>query len=216
MSHFPVSGRIPFVVGKTSVVRIPVAGTRTLCLELSPRGHVPARGSASTLFVRHAATQLQSRLDFAYNKRTRTIDYHWNQNGTLENFVNGGQREDVTPWFVPHSALKCYRYIGRTLLVGGAIAEAVSIVEASAPLRNASSSVSDWCARWLGHEYAIADRALTGSQLGQGLALAVGEALDCIIAAFSGIVTPAELAAQVYDWTENTLFTPLDEVRPAL
>jgi len=199
--HVPVSGKIPFAVGQTSAVRIPVPGTRGLCLELSARGRVPGCGSASTLFVRHPAGHLQSRLDFAYNRRSRTIDFQWSQNAALPSFVSGGQAQPIVPWLVPHSPRKCYRYAGRALLVGGVVADTVSIVQASTPLRSASGTVREWCARWLGPSSTPGCTPLAS-------------ALDCVIAALSGLTTPAELALQVYDWAESTLFTPLDEVRP--
>jgi hypothetical protein len=47
----PESGSIPFAVGQSSVVRIPVPGTAGLAIELHPRGRVPSGGSTSTILV---------------------------------------------------------------------------------------------------------------------------------------------------------------------
>src|SRR5687768_3219775 len=82
----PLSGGIPYAVGQASVVRIPIPGTNGLCIELRPRGRVPAAGSSSTLFFQDATGARHLRLDYGYNVKTRTIDYHWNQKGTHANF----------------------------------------------------------------------------------------------------------------------------------
>ena len=82
----PMSGGIPYAIGQASVVRIPVPGTNGLCIELRARGWVPASGSTSTLFFQDAAGGRHLRLDYGYNVKTRTIDYHWNQKGTHADF----------------------------------------------------------------------------------------------------------------------------------
>jgi hypothetical protein len=82
----PMSGGVPYAIGQSSVVRIPVPGTNGLCIELRPKGRVPAGGSTSTLFFQDATGKRHLRLDYGYNVKTRTIDYHWNQQGTHANF----------------------------------------------------------------------------------------------------------------------------------
>ena len=81
-----LSGGIPFAVGQASMVRIPVPGTNGLAIELNPRGYVPASGSTSTLFFQDPTGKRHLRLDYGYNIKTKTIDYHWNQKGTFADF----------------------------------------------------------------------------------------------------------------------------------
>ena len=82
----PMSGGVLYAIGQASVVRIPVPGTNGLCIELNPRGWVPRSGSTSTLFFQDATGKRNLRLDYGYNVKTRTIDYHWNQKGTFAEF----------------------------------------------------------------------------------------------------------------------------------
>jgi hypothetical protein len=63
-----------------------VPGTSELCIELNPRGWAPSGGSMSTLFFQDATGKRNLRLDYVYNVKTRTIDYHWNQKGTFDAF----------------------------------------------------------------------------------------------------------------------------------
>ena len=43
----PLSGQVPFAIGQSSVLRIPIPGTNGLCIEFRARGKVPASGSTS-------------------------------------------------------------------------------------------------------------------------------------------------------------------------
>src|SRR5687767_14447980 len=74
----PMSGGIPYAIGQPSVVRIPIPGTGGLAIELTARGWTPKGGSTSTLFFQDPTGARQLRLDYGYNDRTKTIDYHWN------------------------------------------------------------------------------------------------------------------------------------------
>jgi hypothetical protein len=75
----PTTGRVLYAAGQATVVRIPVPGTRGLCIEFIPRGWVPSGGSTSMLLIRDTLGRRQLRLDYGYNVRSKTIDYHWNQ-----------------------------------------------------------------------------------------------------------------------------------------
>ena len=82
----PVSGKVPYAIGVASVVRIPIPGTGGLCVEFKPRGWVPAGGSTSSLFFQDTTGKRHLRLDYGWNPATKTIDYHWNQQGVYKNF----------------------------------------------------------------------------------------------------------------------------------
>jgi hypothetical protein len=160
----PMSGGIPYAIGQSSVVRIPIPGTNGLAIELRPRGFTPTGGSTSTLFFQDVSGRRHLRLDYGYNVRTRTIDYHWNQRGTHAQFgipdhAPAGQAGELA-----YGAAKYFRYAGRVLLVAGVIVDAVSIVQASNPVRRASQVVAGWAAAWAGCEVVGAGGAALGSR----------------------------------------------------
>ena len=133
----PISGGIPYAIGQSSLVRIPVPNTHGLCIEFRPRGRMPLGGSTSTLFFQDSTGRRHLRLDYGYNTRTRTIDYHWNQSGTHKQFgiIDHTPAGRGSP--LVHKAAKYFRYAGRTLVVVGVAMDAISIVQASKPLRRA-------------------------------------------------------------------------------
>lgn len=207
----PMQGGIPYAIGQASVVRIPVPGTKGLCIELRPRGWVPKGGSTSTLFIQDVAGKRHLRLDYGYNVKTGTIDYHWNQKGTLAEFgihdhAAAGQAGEVA-----HRAAKYFRYAGRVLIVGGVALDAVSIVRASKPLRRASEVVAGWAGAWVGCKVVGAGGAALGS-LASPLGTAIGGIAGCVIGGAGGYYGGSAAAGEVYDWAEGTFFTPLEEV----
>ena len=180
----PMSGGVPYAVGQASVVRIPVPGTRGLAIELRPRGWTPAGGSTSTLFFQDPTGKRHLRLDYGYNVATKTVDYHWNQKGTFPSSAfaitpRWGQRARA------YNAAKYFRYAGRVLMVVGVAVDAVSIVQASKPLRRASEVVAGWAAAWAGCKVVGAGGAAAGL-LASPLGSAVGGIAGCIIGGIGG------------------------------
>jgi hypothetical protein len=202
----PWSGGIPFAIGQATVVRIPVPGTNGLCIELRGRGWVPQGGSTSTLFFQDPTGKRHLRLDYGYNVRTRTIDYHWNQSGTHANFGIADHTPAGQAGEIAHQAARYFRYAGRVLIVVGVAGDVVSIVQASKPMRRASQVVTGWAAAWAGCEVVGAGGAALGT-LASPLGTAVGG-----IGGIGGYYGGSALAGEVYDWAENTFFTPLPEV----
>jgi hypothetical protein len=207
----PWSGGIPFAIGQASVVRIPVPGTNGLCIELTPRGWTPQGGSTSTLFFQDPTGKRHLRLDYGYNVKTRTIDYHWNQQGTHANFGIADHTPAGRPGEAAYKAAKYFRYAGRVLIVVGVAVDVVSIVQASKPMRRASQVVAGWAAAWAGCEVVGAGGAALGT-LASPLGTAIGGIGGCIIGGIGGYYGGSALAGEVYDWAENTFFTPLPEV----
>jgi hypothetical protein len=207
----PLSGGIPYAVGQASVVRIPVPGTNGLCIELRPRGWVPQGGSTSTLFFQDPTGKRHLRLDYGYNVKTRTIDYHWNQKGTHAQFGIPDHAPAGTAGEVAYKAAKYFRYAGRVLIVVGVAVDVVSIVQASKPMRRASQVVAGWAGAWAGCEVIGAGGAALGT-LASPLGTAVGGIGGCIIGGIGGYYGGSAVAGEVYDWAENTFFTPLPEV----
>jgi hypothetical protein len=209
-----MSGAIPYAVGQAAVVRIPVPGTRGLAIEFKPRGWVPKKGSTSTLFFQDVTGKRHLRLDFDFNVKTKTIDYHWNQQGVkaifnIENHTVASRSDAVA-----YRAAKFFRHGGRLLGVAGAVLDVVSVVQADKPLRRASEVVAGWAGAWAGCKVVGAGGALIGlgaSPVGSA-ALGVG---GCIIGGVGGYYGGSALAGVVYDWAEGTNFTPLPEVTDA-
>lgn len=207
----PLSGGIPYAVGQASVVRIPIPGTNGLCIELSPRGWVPQSGSTSTLFFQDATGKRHLRLDYGYNVKTRTVDYHWNQKGTFSEFGIPDHAPAGTAGEIAYGAVKYFRYAGRVLVVVGVAIDVVSIVQASKPLRRASQVVVGWAGAWAGCELIGGGGAALGT-LASPLGTAIGGIGGCIIGGIGGYYGGSIAGGNVYDWAENTFFTPLPEV----
>jgi hypothetical protein len=206
----PMSGGIPYAVGQASVVRIPIPGTSGLAIEFSPRGWTPKSGSTSTLFFQDVAGNRHLRLDYGYNVRTKTIDYHWNQKRTFSEFGIPDHTPAGTAGRVAYQAAKYFKYAGRVLVVAGVVIDAISIVQASKPLRRASQVVAGWAAAWAGCKLVGAGgAALATPTTPLGMA-AVGVG-GCIIGGIGGYYGGSMLAGEVYDWAEGTFFTPLPE-----
>jgi hypothetical protein len=210
-TEVPMSGGIPYAVGQASVVRIPVPGTNGLAIELNPRGWVPKGGSTSTLFFQDPTGARHLRLDYGYNVRTQTIDYHWNQKGTHAQFGVPDHAPAGTAGRVAYQAARYFRYAGRVLIVVGVTLDAVSIVQASKPLRRASQVVAGWAAAWVGCKAVGAGGAALGT-LASPLGTAAGGIGGCIVGGIGGYYGASVLAGEIYDWAEDTFFTPLPEV----
>ena len=210
MVDAPSSGGIPYAIGQSSVVRIPIPGTGGLAIELTARGWTPKGGSTSTLFFQDVTGKRHLRLDYGYNVRTNTIDYHWNQKSTAEVFKITDHTPAGRAGQIAYQSAKYFRYAGRVLLVAGVAIDVVSIVQASKPLRRASQVVAGWAAAWVGCKVVGATGGLLGTSL-TPLGTAVVGIGGCIIGGIGGYYGGSELAGQVYDWSEDTFFTPLPE-----
>jgi hypothetical protein len=211
IADVPMSGGVPYAVGQASVVRIPVPGTNGLCIELRPKGWVPKSGSTSTLFFQDATGKRHLRLDYGYNVKTRTIDYHWNQQGTHAQFGIADHAPSGRAGAAAYNAAKYFRYAGRVLVVVGVAVDVVSIVQASQPMRRASQVVAGWATAWVGCKVVGAGGAAVGT-LASPLGTAIGGIGGCIIGGVGGYYGGSTLAGEVYDWAENTFFTPLPEI----
>jgi len=210
-SQIPMSGGVPYAIGQASLVRIPIPGTDGLAIELRPRGFIPSGGSTSTLFFQDSTGKRHLRLDYGYNVKTNTIDYHWNQKGTFANFGVTGHSAAGRAGQIVYSTAKYFKYAGRVLGIAGVAIDAVSIVQASKPLKRASEVVAGWAGAWAGCKVIGAGGAAIGTT-GSVFGIAVGGIVGCIIGSASGYVGGSILAGEVYDWVEGTFFTPLPEV----
>lgn len=212
----PMAGSIPYAVGQASIVRIPIPGSHGLCIEFRPRfpgDWRPLAGTTSTLFFQDLEGKRQLRLDYGHNPRTKTIDYHWNQEGTLRQFGIATHTPLGAGGRAAYQAAKYFRYAGRVLVVAGVTIDIVSIVRASTPLRRASQVVAGWAGAWIGCKVVGAGGAAIGTAASP-IGTAVGGTVGCIIGGFGGYAGASTLAGGVYDWSEGTFFTPVSQVSP--
>lgn len=145
----PLSGEIPFAAGMGALVRIPIPGTNGLCIELGHRGWAPKTGSTSTVFIQDALGKRNLRLDYGYNVKTGTVNYHWNQKGTFQQFGIADHTPVGTSGRVVYKAARYLRFAGRAVAIVGAAVDVYSIVVADRALRQATKVVSGWAGAWI-------------------------------------------------------------------
>ncbi len=206
----PLSGTVTILAGPgvASVARIPVPGTNGLAIELSPRGFVPQGGSTSTVFIQDVTGRKHLRLDYGYNIRSQTVDYHWNQKGTFNKFGIADHTTVGTAGRIGYKAAKYLKWGGRVLLVVGIAIDAWSIVQSSKPLRRTAQVVTGWAGAWAGCEVVGAGGAAFGS-IEPGGGTAVGGFLGCIGGGIGGYFLGSKAGGIIYDWADDTFFTPL-------
>lgn len=207
----PMSGGIPFSVGQASVVRIPIPNTDKLCIEFRPRGHVPAGGSTSTLFFQDPTGKRQLRLDYGWNARTKTIDYHWNQKGVHANFGMADHSPAGSSGAAAYKAAKYFRYAGKVFLIAGVALDVVSIVQASKPLRRASQVVVAWAGAWTGCKLVGGAGAAVG-MIASPFGAAVGGVGGCIVGGLGGYAGGSLIGGEVYDWADGNFFAAVPEI----
>ena len=211
----PRSGSIPVAVGIGSVVRIPIPGAHGLCLELSPRGWMPPGGSTSALFIQDISGKRTLRLDYGYNVKTKTVDFHWNQAGTFGEFGIADHAPAGSAGEALYRGAKYFKYGGRVLLVVGAAVDVYSIVVSSQPLRQTTKVVAGWAGAWAGCEAGGAGGAALGTFVAPGAGTAVGGLLGCAAGGFIGYEGSSYAAGRLYDWADGTVFTkvPVSQTR---
>lgn len=96
-------------------------------------------------------------------------------------------------------------------MVVGVALDVVSIVQASKPLRRATEVVAGWAGAWAGCKVVGAGGAVVGSAV-PALGTAAGGIGGCIIGGIGGYYLTSSAAGEVYDWAEDTFFTPLPEI----
>jgi hypothetical protein len=188
------------------LLRIPVPGTRGLAIELSPRGWKPKGGSTSSLFVQDLTGKRHLRLDYGFNKNSQLFEWHWNQKGTnadfgITNHTSVGAAEQMLGQFA-----RIYKYVGRTLLIVGAAADAYSIVVSSQPLRRSVQVASGWAAAAGGCKIMGAGGAYLGTAIAPGVGTAVGGFLGCTVGSFIGYLTGESASGYLFDWAAGAQF----------
>jgi len=198
------------VVGAASIVPIPVPGTNGLCIQLAHRGWVPRSGSTSTLFIQDALGKRNLRLDYGYNVKTGTINYHWNQKGTYQIFGIADHIPVGAFGTVVYKSARYFKYDGRVLAVVGVALDVYSVVQSDRPLRQATKVVSGWAGAWIGCKTVGAGGAWVGSAVTPGMGTAIGGVVGCLVGGFIGYESASRAAGRLYDWAEAK-FTPVPE-----
>jgi hypothetical protein len=196
----PLSGEIPFAVGAASYIRIPVPGTKGLCIELGGRGWTPKSGSTSTLFIQDALGKKNLRLDYGYNVKTGTINYHWNQKGTYQIFGIADHTVVGSAGRVAYKSARYFRYAGRVLAVVGMAVDVYSVV-VSPPVGRGRGLVAR---SWARGARGWAPRSPPG------LGTPIGGVAGCIAGAFISYEGASRAAGRLYDWADAT-FTRVPE-----
>ena len=202
----PISGNVPASLGLGALLRIPIPGSNGLAIELTPRGF---KGSSTHhLFIQDITGKRYLNLDLSFNKTTQRVEWHWNQKRTLETFgiknhTSAGAAEQALGTFARY-----YKYAGRVFLVVGAAADIYSIVTASRPLRRSAQVVSGWTAASISCRAVGAAGAAWGSAE-PGLGTAIGGFVGCAVGAFIGYRAAEAAAGYLYDWADDTIFTPV-------
>jgi hypothetical protein len=208
--NVPMYGEIPFVVGAASMIPIPVPGTKGLCIQLSPRGWVPQNGTTSTLFIQDALGKRNLRLDYGFNVKAGTVNYHWNQKGTFQTFGIVDHAAAGSVGRVVYQSARYFRYAGRALVVIAVAADVYSVVTADRPLRQATKVVSGWAGAWVGCKVVGAGGAWVGSAVTPGMGTAIGGVAGCLVGGFIGYEGASRAAGRLYDWADAN-FTSVPE-----
>ena len=213
-----VSGSIAVGAGMPSVVRIPVPGMDGLHVELRPRyrpdrRHRPRGGSTSTLFIQDINARHQLRLDYGYNPSTNRFDFHWNHESAYRYFGIQNHTPVGPGGAALYHGARYYRYLGRTLLVLGAAADMYSIVAAERRWRQVAVVASGWVGAWAGCKLAGAGGAVFGSGA-PGAGTAIGGIVGCAAGGIGGYFGASWVAAETYDYVEETYFGRVPEIQP--
>lgn len=203
-----MSGSVPYSIGLSTVIRIPIPNSGGLAIELSPRGWVPRGGSTSVLFFQDLSGKRHLRLDFGYNVASRTIDFHWNQSRTHTLFGIDNHAAVGPAGRVAYQGFKLFRRAGRTFGIAGAALDIASIVLASQPLARATSVVAAWAVAWAGCKGGGALGAAAGT-MGSPLGAALGGVAGCVIGGIAGYQSGELLGSRVYAWAAGTHFVAL-------
>src|SRR5258708_39217304 len=105
---------------------------------------MPKSGSTSTLFIQDALGKKNLRLDYGYNVKTQTVNYHWNQKGTYQIFGIADHTPVGTAGRMVYKSARYFRYAGRALAVVGVALDVYSVVVADKPLRQATKVAAGW------------------------------------------------------------------------
>lgn len=211
----PWQGAVPIAGGGVaSVIRIPFPGKRGFAIQLTQRqfrGRAWQGRSTSSLFIQDQDGFHILRLDYGPNPSTKTIDYHWNQTSVFKDFGIADHTPAGRGAAAFYEGARAFRYLGRTLLVVGAVADLASIVVASNPLQRTAEVAGGWAGAWAGAEAGGVIGGVAASEL-PVLGTAAGGLVGAFIGGIAGYWGGERAGAFIYGWAADTTFTPLPEI----
>jgi hypothetical protein len=212
VTQAPMNGAVPAPAavggGLPAVIRIPLPGPGNLALSLSPPNGWKGR-STSTLFIMENKWR-GLRLDYGFNVKTNTINYHWNRTGFASRFPNIANHMPAGRLGAAlYQSARAFRYAGTALVVIGALLDLESIVTASNPLRRSTAVVSAWAMALVGARGAGALGAAAGTAVEPGAGTAIGGLVFGVGGGILGYWAGEHAGEAVYDWAADTVFTSL-------
>ena len=171
----------------------------------------PAKGSTSTLFFQDVTGNRHLRLDYDFNPKANTVDFHRNQKGTFSNFKIPNHAPAGRTGAIFYEGAKYFRYGGRVLFIAGAAIDIYSIAVANNPIRQTTKVIAGWPGAWVECELAGAWCASGGTAVEPGGGTAVPGGGGCIVGGIAGYAGLSTIAGNVYDSAEDTIFTRMPE-----
>jgi hypothetical protein len=184
-----------------SIVRIPVPIGKNLYLELRPRNFKGK--STSTIFIQDASKR-HIRLDYGYNKRTGSVDYHWQQEKGLSETFKITNHQPAGKWGKWLYRLgKTTKYIGRIFVVFALITDIYHITIAEKPLRRASRATGGWVIGIRGCKQVGSWGAAFGYRLHPLFGTIILGGLGCVAGGIGGGYLGDRMGSEVYDLAET-------------
>ena len=213
----PWSGAVAAGTGIASYAYIPIPGGSGLVLKVQPPRDW--RGSTSSVFVQNIGDPRYGkpylRLDYGFNKSTGAIDYHWNIVGKAARIAFPDIKNHMpvgTGGAALHWGARAFRAGGRFFIVTGVAIDAYSFFIADKPFRRGLQIVSAWTGAGILSARLGRVGAAVGTFIEPGFGTAVGGGIGVIAGGFIGYLSADAGAGYIYDWAENTIFTPVPEV----
>jgi hypothetical protein len=126
------------------------------------------------------------RLDYGYNIKTKTIDFHWNQKGVAESFGISNHTPAGQMGEAIYKGARYFKWGGRVLLVAAAIADGYSVVTSDRPWRQLAIVTGGWTGAWAGCKAFGAIGAAIGTAAEPGGGTAIGGAVGCFAGSLGG------------------------------
>jgi hypothetical protein len=149
-------------------------------------------------------------LDYGYNAKTNSVNYHWNQKGTHAQFGIADHTPTGKGGAKLYKGARYFRHLGRTLVVVGAAMDAYSIVVAKKQIRQVARVAAGWGGAWVGCKALGALGAAIGS-VAPGGGTAIGGGAGCALGGIGGYLGGSWAAGEVYDYVEEAYFETLPE-----
>jgi len=206
-------GSAQVALGAARVVRIPIPGVQGMFLELTPRGWTPRGGTTSTLFIQTISGDRHLRLDYGYNMKTQTIDYHWNVRKAASIFGVSDHTAASAFDRALYRGAKYFNHAGAVMIALGAVADLNSIVVARRRWRQALRVSAGWLGAWQGCIHG-GRLGATAGEIFSPAGMMAGGIVGCAAGAWCGEALSAAATGQVYDLAEELYYEPLPQVRP--